>query len=286
MIKRLRSDLRTRRFWLALFARTFAAIGFQAALLGLYDVINPNAISKIGGLTSIAVITIALAFGIARSWPKAIQQDYSSPATEIRLVVGDLFEQPVNLVIGMNSTFDTAVPHIIERKSIQGQFLNRVYKQDVDELDRHLAEALASTPTIETINKPGKRHVYPIGTVATIRNKRQHYFCVAYSAMDRRNQAQATIDGLWISLSNLWREVRAVANDDPVAMAIIGGGQSRISQILPAQDSLRFIALSFILASRNAKVCSRLDIVLRVEDMEKIDMLEFQKFLTALSSGR
>jgi len=55
---------------------------------------------------------------------------------------------------------------------------------------------------------------------------------------------------------------------------------------LPAQDSIRFIALSFMLASRYSKVCDRLDIVVRKEDMKRIDMLELQAFLTSLKQSR
>jgi hypothetical protein len=283
VIRRIRSDLKTRRFWVGLFAKTFAGIGFEAVFLGLYDVINPNAISKLSIPTSAVVVALGFAYGIIRSWPSVIQQTYSAPSTQIRLIPGDLFSQSSNIVIGMCDTFDTAVPHIIERKSIQGQFLERIYHQDAEQLDKDLDRALSEVDPIGLIEKDGKRQIYPVGTVATIRNKRQHYFCVAYSSMDEKNQAQATIDGLWSSLSNLWSEVRANANGDPVAMAIVGGGQSRISQILPAQDSLRFIALSFILASRRLKVCDRLDIIIRKDDIEKIDMLEFQMFLTSLN---
>ncbi|WP_152603637.1 macro domain-containing protein [Amycolatopsis rifamycinica] len=286
MITRLRSDLKTRRFWLGLFVKIFAGVGFQAVILGLYDVIRPNDISKVGGLVSAIVLILAIGYGVVRSWPRLIRQSYASPATEIRLVVGDLFDRSESLVIGMNDTFDTAVPHVIARSSIQGQFLERVYNNDCAELDQDLQRALAEVSPVGSIDKPGKQKVYQIGTIAAIRSKRKYYYCVAYSSMNARNQAQADIEGLWTSLSNLWNEVRAVGNDDPVAMPIIGGGQSRISQILPAQDSLRFIALSFILASRRTKVCSRLDIVLRDEDVEKIDMLEFQRFLTALNAGR
>ncbi|WP_410650953.1 macro domain-containing protein [Amycolatopsis sp. cmx-4-54] len=285
MIERIKSDLKTKRFWLTFSTRTFAAVGFEAITLGLYDVINPNAISKINLPISLILLAAAAIYGLVRSWPRPIEQSYSSPKTEIRLLVGDLFSSPENLVIGMTSTFDTSVPHVIAQTSIQGQFLARIYHHDVQSLDAELAGALSRFSPIGTIEKHGKRAVYPIGTVATLQNKRQHYFCVAYSEMDSENRAQASIDGLWRSLTNLWDEVRNRANGDPVAMPIIGGGQSRISQILPAQDSIRFVALSFLLASRHSRVCERLDIFVRPEDAERIDMLDFQRFLTSLNSS-
>lgn len=65
-------------------------------------------------------------------------------------------------------------------------------------------------------------------------------------------------------------------------MPVIGGGQSRLSQVLPAQDAIRLTALSFMLASRREKVCERLEIVIRPEDAKHVDMPEFQAFLSSL----
>lgn len=283
---RLARDLRTRRFWGKLASRTFAGIGFQAVLLGLYDVIEPDAISKLHLPLVLIVLSLALVYGLVRSWPRPVEEHYSAPNTRIRLVPGDLFDRGDNLVIGMSNTFDTAVPHIIQSQSIQGQFLTRVYNNDLPTLDRELSDALANIQSSGSINKLGKQVTYPIGTIATIRHGRQHFFCVAYSAMNDRNQAQGTIDGLWRSLTDLWEAVRVHANGEPVAIPIIGGGQSRLSQILPAQDSIRFIALSFMLASRHTRVCDRLDIVVRPEDMKRINMLEIQAFLSSLKGAQ
>jgi hypothetical protein len=66
---------------------------------------------------------------------------------------------------------------------------------------------------------------------------------------------------------------------------VLGGGLARISQVLPAQDSIRFIALSFVLASRDARVCDRLDIVARKQDVKYLDMLELQAFLKSLRAS-
>lgn len=286
MNSRLRRDLWTRRFWTAFASRTFAGIGFIAVLFGLYNVIAPGAISRLNLPMALMVVITALIYGTVRSWPRPIEETYSTPSTQIRLVQGDLFDRQDNLVVGMSDTFDTAIPHIIQSQSIQGQFLARIYHHDRSVLDQELLDALIGITPLKTINKDGKQAAYPIGTVAVIRHGRQHFFCVAYSAMDERNQAHGTVDGLWRSLTNLWDQVRANANGEPVAIPVIGGGQSRLSQILPAQDSIRFIALSFMLASRYSKVCDRLDIVVRKEDLERIDMLEFRAFLASLKPSR
>jgi len=67
-----------------------------------------------------------------------------------------------------------------------------------------------------------------------------------------------------------------------VAISVIGGGQARLAQILPAQDSIRFIALSFMLASRREKICDELRIIVRPAEYKRLDRLELQSFLSSL----
>jgi hypothetical protein len=278
----IRKDLQTKRFWRRVGVQSFAAVGFMAVLAGLYDVIEPDAISKIHLPLSLIVIAAAVTYGIIRAWPRPVEQHFAASNTTIRVRVGDLFSCDTNLVVGVCDTFDTATPHIIQENSIQGQFLEKIYRGDRTKLDQDLEQALIGVSPIEVVTKTGKTARYPIGTVATIRNHRIHYFCAAYTSMNDQNQAEGTPDRLWKSLLELWDSVRLHTNGDALSIPVIGGGQSRMSSILPAQDSIRFIILSFIFASRKARVCERLDIVVRPEDAERIDMPELQAFLTSL----
>jgi hypothetical protein len=275
-------DIKRLRFWRLFAIHAFSCLGGVSFLLGLYDVIRPNAISKTNFPFLAAISGFSIIYAAIRAYPRRVEELYSKPNTAIRIVVGDLFSEPDNLVIGMTSTFDTKIPHVIHPNSVQGQFLARVYANDVSALDAALTQELVSVEPIGKIEKPGKTVQYPLGTVVTIRHVRKHYFCVAYGEMNAGNQTQATMGGIWRSLENLWREVRARTNGDPVAIPVIGGGLARLSQVLPAQDSIRFIAMSFMFASRETRVCDRLDIVVRPQDVGRLDMLEIQAFLTSL----
>ena len=273
-------DLRTGRFWWSLVTHLFAAIGFQAVLLELYDVFEPDEISKSDAPLPWIVLALAAVFAIYRAWPRPVEQAYSRPNTMVRVFVGDLFELQSNLVIGMATTFDTAIPHVISTGSVQGQFLTKVYASDVAALDQEITQALAGATPTGTIAKAGKTDTYPIGTIAVLRHNRRHYFCAAYTEMNDRNEAHGNIPGVWRCLENLWDEVRAHSNGDPIAIPVIGGGQARMSQ-----DAVRLIVLSFMLASRERRVCERLDIVVRKQDVRALDMLELQAFLTSLQAS-
>lgn len=285
MITGIGRDLRTRRFRRSFALHAFAAGGLIAAVIEVYDVFQPDKISESDLPLPLAVIVAAVVYAAIRSWPRPVEQQYSRPNTQIRIVEGDLFDQDANLVIGMANTFDTAVPHVISKNSVQGQFLEKVYSSDAAALDAALDEALATAEPQGSIAKQGKTVAYPVGTIAVIRQNRKHYFCAAYTEMDERNVAHGSVAGIWRCLENLWDDVRSRSNGDPVAMPVIGGGQARISHVLPAQDSIRLIALSFILASRDRRVCERLDIVVRKEDVRGLDMLELQAFLTSLQDS-
>jgi hypothetical protein len=275
-------DLRTGRFWRHFLIAAFSAVGFFAVVLGLFDVIFPGVIPDERNWIATGIIEVSLIYGAWRSWPRPIQQTYSAPNVKISVTEGDLFSQTGHLVIGMCSTFDTLIPDIIAKSSIQAQFLDRIFAGATAELDRQLHAALKKAHPVGTIDKPGKKTRYAIGTVATLKEHSRRYFCVAYTEMNQRNEARGTIDGIWRSLDSLWTEIRAEANGGTVSIPVIGGGQSRLSQILPSQDSVRFMALSFMLASRHEKVCDELSIVVRPSDYKRLDRLEIQAFLNSL----
>ena len=173
------------------------------------------------------------------------------------------------------------------REKCSGAAPYRIYRNDRQALDDALSNALGSAKSIARFEsedrKLGKQEIYPLGTVAVISNGiRQFFFCVAYTEMNAGCEAHGSIDGVWRSLNNLWDEVRTRGNGDPISIPVIGGGQARIAQYFPAQDSIRFIALSYMFASRREKIASRLNIVVRNRDVEHLDMLELQAFLKSL----
>lgn len=277
----LARDLTTRRFWRRFLVSAFAAVGALVTLLEAVDLfVKGDVGSGVPWLFAVFVIT-AIAFGFWRAWPRPIEETFVTPGTSVRIVHGDLLEERGHIVVGTCDTFDTEPPHI-SKESLQGQFLDRIYGGDVVRLNADLDEALGGIEPLGVISKPGKSARYELGTVATIQGEARKYFLVAYTEMNARNEARATIDGLWQSLSSLWGEVRAQSNGGSVSVPVVGGGQSRISQLLPTQDSIRFMILSFMLASRREKVCDELRIVVREADFERLDRLELQAFLSSL----
>jgi Domain of unknown function (DUF6430) len=285
LILNIARDFKTRRFWRHAAVHFFSAVGVAASAVQLWQIVGSDWISDNRDAVTFSILSAAVAYSVVRSWPRPVEQHYNAPNVTIRVIEGDLFDQPENLVIGFCNTFDTASPNIIERESVQGQFLDRVFGGDVEQLDRELNQALADVSPIGRIAKSGKTVVYDIGTVAPIRYGRRIFFCVAYTSMDAQNVAMGSVDSLWRSLGSLWASILTHANGGAISIPVLGGGLSRISQVLPAQDSIRFTILSFMFAARRTRVCERLDIVVRKQDARKLDMLELQAFLKSLRAS-
>ncbi|MGB7963632.1 MAG: macro domain-containing protein, partial [Propionicimonas sp.] len=276
-------DLRNRRFWRGLATHTLSALGALAALLGIFDLFSPDTLDRFDLPEVLLIPAAALVYALYRSWPYPIEQHYSTPDTTIRLVTGDLFDQGTSLVIGMADCFDVETPHIIATSSVQGQFLTRIYHGDIKALHEDVQGALAGKSPLETgVGKAGNTDRYPLGTVATITHQRTHYFCVAYTRMDGNTNVSSSIGILWEALERLWGEVRMRSNGEAVSAPVIGLGQSGMSTVLPIQDAIRFLILSFMFASRVQRVCSELRIVIRAQDERRVDMLEVQDFLKSL----
>lgn len=277
------SDLKSRRLWRQFFGSAFSAIGLAAVLLGLYDVLFPSTVDKIGKPAVVVILVGAVLYGLLRAWPRVVQVNYRSPNTTITIIPGDLLTDDAHLVIGMTDTFDTT-PGVIAQSSLQAKFLDRLLGGDTARFDRGIEQSLAAEGVVKTgtVQKVGKTNRYPLGTVATLEERRRRFFCVAYSEMSETNEARASVDGVVESLSALWKAVCRHANGESVAMPVIGMGQSRLSQALSPSDAIRLQVLSFWLASREERRCQELRIVVLPEVYDTLDRGSLQDFLNGL----
>jgi len=278
-------DMKTWRFWRHFLTRSFAVFGAISTCLQTSNVINPTVtvFQGFGVLALVAVVSIG--GGLAWSWPRPIAEEYNAPKTKIRVVKGDLLNEPGHLVIGTNDTFDTETPRIIARNSLQGQALDRLFGGDLLELDKQLSDALKNHQPASTVVKLGKQNRYGLGAIATLKHGPRLLFFLAYTQLNLQNKAESTPDVLWKSLLALWDEVARKANGEVVSVPVFGGGLARLSNLLPAQDVIRFTALSFMIASRGQKICDELRIVVLPEDYLKLDRLELQSFLSSLRAS-
>lgn len=285
-MKELLQDMRTKRFWGKYLTKSLALLGTVTAVVkGVVTLFPEHSHLFSGGATFLIALALCALAGLALNWPRPIECEYDAPQTKIKIIKGDIFDQPDNLVIGVTNSFDTEVPQIIERKSLLGQTIDRFYGGDVKRLDADLLTALAQKTVTGTITKAGKQNLYELGTVAVVPQGARKLFFSAYAHMNEKNNAGTQIEILTKSLFSLWDEFIAMGNCQPLAITPWGGGPSRISSVLPAQDSIRLIILSFIFASRKHKVSDELTVVVPEPIFRKLDRLELQAFLASLRNS-
>lgn len=272
------------RFWRCFIINFFACLGVISASMQFLGMVTPKTFSNNfqSHYFIITILLVSFFYGVLRAWPRPIEEEYSKPKTKIKIIKGDILKQDAHIVIGVCDTFDTQTPNIIARNSLQGQLLERVFNNDLAKLDRIIEAELAKMQPISTIEKVGRKSKYDIGSIITLDQMSKKIYLLAYCNMNKDNEAFGTVDGVWKSLVKLWESVSRTANGDAVAIPVIGGGQARMSNVLPAQDSIRLIIMSYMFTSRNKKICDELRIVVRPQDYNKLDRMELQSFLSSL----
>jgi hypothetical protein len=277
-------EIGTMRFWRDLGTSFLSAVGFFSVFLAFVVAFAPDVLLHHRVLLC-WIIGVSLAYAIYYVWPRAVNQEFALEYS-VEVVIGDLFEQQGNSLIGMTDTFDVEIPTIIQRESVQGQFLERIWNSGVEDLKRKIAEGLNAYTPVGDIAKPGNTKRYPVGTVLPIRSRSGAiYFCVGYSKMDENNKAKAHIEEITHSLFEVWESTDRYGNGAPIFVPLIGQGQSRIAEMGP-EAAIRLIALTFVLRSNRARVAKSLKIVLRPEDAKKINLREFATFLRTLPGAK
>src|SRR6266568_4791709 len=179
-------DLTRWRFWRHFLMHSFASVGVIALVLEVINELFPKQLTFRGLPWGVLILCASAIYGLSRSWPRPIQQSYSSPNVTIRILEGDIFRESCHLVIGTCDTFDTLPPNIIARESLQAQALDRLFGGDVAELDGRIEQALAGQVPVGTVRKPGKQLRYEMGTTAVVTDSGRRLFLLAYTYMNEQ----------------------------------------------------------------------------------------------------
>ncbi|WP_143073642.1 macro domain-containing protein [Actinokineospora terrae] len=239
-------------------------------------------------ITAVGIALVAAVFASARRTGQGeVGRQFHTPSIRIRVVVGDLLEQPCQIAVGFSDTFDTDTTgnQVINATSLQGQFLDRRYAGNRHRLDDDLAAALAATAVDRTEQRSdkvlGKLARYPLGTVAVLGSGGSRVYCLAYTTMSNTLVARSTLDSLWTALGLLWDAVAESGQLAPLAVPLIGADLARVD-VLDRQHLLQLIAISFLARSRRSRFCRELVLVVHPKDAAEVDMAVIAAFLHGL----
>lgn len=238
-------------------------------------------------------VILGVLIAICRNFPKtsfACKIDNTDTAIEIR--VGDIFDTDETIIVGTNTTFDTAMEdRTISPKSIQGQFTLK-YCSSVNELDGKLSANLSGiTPKVLSANdKPyGKTNRYPIGTVVKVDCPSRNAYFLTIAHMNKTRTAQSDTQNILDALPELWEFIRTHGELENICVPIIGSVFARVkaTKEILIQEILR----SFVAACSEGKFCEKITLFIQPNDIKngKINFentIDFLKYICMYENKR
>lgn len=236
-------------------------------MLGFKVMGDSDGFWKVGGL-----IAIGLAYaGIQAAAPRSLDLRIPGTTSRVRIITGDLLAFQGHKIVATSEFFFTELGVQVARNSLLGKVIVDLYQGDGPRLGQMLQAGLAAQ------HGPGDRvdltlpPRYPIGTTVAVQADKHLAFFCALSHVERPSlKATADLSDLLTTLTELWTSVRAKANGEAVAIALMGSGQSGVG--MSDQDLLNLLLLSIRESSRRAKITGEIVIHLTDDSYDKVDL--------------
>ena len=270
-----------------------AVIGTITSVYKMFEIIGlKSATDLVSGINIymwILVILICFAFNIYKAWPtnkQSFKVDNVKGEITVTLCYGDIFTSNETIVIPVNSTFDTSFHNgIISPNSVQGQFQNLYFKNDITELDKIINNSLIAH---EMIGKeleredPMKKTCYDLGTIAEINyndkgKKRRAYFLASSNTNKYSKVEHVYMEDYMFMLSRFWENMSKYGHtEENIAMPILCSGKAGMSESL---DTLvAEIVNSYITISREYVLTRNITIYVHPDDLRNRQIL-FEKLV-------
>lgn len=203
--------------------------------------------------------------------------------SEVEVKFGDIFSEEADLkVIAFNEYFDTLVDDkIIAKSTLNGLFVDKFFKNKVDELDDIISSDTSLIEAIidENTERPsGKKTKYKLGTICVIND----YLITAFTYFDKNNKAYLEINDYINCLLNFWNQVDKVYAGRTIALPVMGSGITRFKgyESISDQELLELIIWTFKVSRIKFTYPSKVKIVVYKEKSEKINLLALKDLET------
>lgn len=203
---------------------------------------------------------------------------YKHPGKDlaVEVCIDDIFAIKGQKIIGTNTTFDTDLSNnIISPRSLQGQFTEKFFPNNISELDARINQQLEGSEYID-IQKDGKTKKYPFGTVIKFNLQGEFYYWFAMAEMNSSNNVKTTLNQLQKSLEGLWDFMEVSSERMPIIIPLVGSAFGRIG--IKRKKLIALIAQTFIasIESADATYVDKLIIVVSPKDVERFELNLFE----------
>jgi len=197
---------------------------------------------------------------------------------------GDIFSEHADLkAIAFNEYFDTLVDDkVIAKSTLNGIFINKFFKDKIDELDdiiftdTHLCEVIVAE---NVARSTGKKTKYKLGTICVVND----YLLTALTRFETDNRAFLEINDYINCLLNFWNEVDRVYAGKTVALPVLGSGITRFKGCdnISDQELLEHIIWTFKVSRIKFTYPSKVKIVVYKSKSEKTNLVKLKDLETA-----
>jgi hypothetical protein len=196
--------------------------------------------------------------------------------SEVEVKFGNFFDEVADWkVISFNEYFDTLVDDkIIAKSSMNGKFIEKCYKEKLEELDNAIAadSHLSSQIVCENTNRSvGKKTKYKLGTICVVNG----YLLTAFTHFDDENRAYLEMIDYISCLLNFWTEIDRVYAGKTVVLSVMGSGITRFRGYdnISDQELLELIIWTFKVSRVKFAYPSKVKIVVFSEKSDKINLM-------------
>lgn len=198
--------------------------------------------------------------------------------SNVNIKCGDLFSEKGLKTIPFNEFFDTIVDDkIISNKSLNGIFINRFFKDNVNELDTFIVENSDSSDIIDhefERTRGGKKVKFKLSTLFV----HDDYIITAFSKFDEHNRATLTMPEYIEFLINFWDRVNRIYAQKNVSVPIFGSGITRLKEHknIGDEDLLKIMLWTFKLSEMKFKYPAKLSIIIHEDKIDQINLFNLK----------
>lgn len=227
---------------------------------------------KLGVSLVISLVIIYFVILIKSNFLKKISVDIEGSSVIIKK--GDIFKQDGLKAIAFNEYFDTKVDErIIAKSSLNGIFVNKLFPNKVNELDRYIEQYdFEESEKLEYNDnrRDGKKQSYQLGTICVY----DDFLLTAFSKFDSQNKANLTMPQYLEFLINFWDQLNRHYGQKNVSVPIFGTGITRIKEHKNISDEelLKIMLWTFRISEMRFKYPANLTIVIHKDKINKINL--------------
>jgi len=263
------------------FYGVLSVIGVITTLVFRFVDLNTKCKTAIG-LTALAIIFVLyIGMWIHSNMRQSIRLRINT--SEIEVKFGDIFSEPADFkAIAFNEYFDTLVDDkVIAKSTLNGIFINKFFKDKVEELDSiisadaHLREVIVAE---NATRSAGKKTKYKLGTICLVND----YLLTALTHFDTDNKAYLEINDYINCLLYFWNEVDRVYAGKTVALPVLGSGITRFKGYdnISDQELLELIIWTFKVSRIKFAYPSKVKIVVYKNKSDKTNLFKLKDLET------